>query len=956
MGTGLTLTRRFTKDLKPGMNVLEMIPWKKIDVDIKNEKGKVIFTQKDLEVPEWFDDQDAAVCANKYLAGKVGTPERETSFKQVYTRVVTTVTRWGILGGYFNGKQNVDIFFDEFMFILMTGKAAPNSPVWFNLGNPYSRPQASACFTNSVEDTMESILDLGVREGMQFKYGSGSGVNVSPIRSKREDMSGGGHPSGPVAYMRGWDKMAGAIESGGKTRRAAKMVIIDVDHPDTTDFINHKYLEEIKAQVLISAGYDSRLDGEAYKTVDGQNANNSLRVPDDFMHAVLGDGQWCVPDGVEGVAPYDHIPLFHRWSLIARTTGRIIEVVDARDIWNLLCERAHQTGCPGIQFDTTINRFNKVPSMGRKCTTNPCSEFDNVNDTACNLLSQNLRRFQNEDGSFKTADFVHSVEICTIAQEIIVGDSTGELFVQCSCGNDPHEETCDLVNTKPWGAVYPTATITERTQACRPIGAGYTNAGSFLMCYGAPYDSDLARSMQAGITALLSGTAWATSARIARDCGGAYPAFAANRQAHMDCIDIYADRARALCNVRAHEPMLWVEQHAYPLQEDLSLAILTQFEEARGLGLEYGFRNNEVTCIAPTGTISYLMGARCMSGEPAMALISYKQLVGGGTLKLVIEDVRQALVNLEYTPKQIDLIFEYLLKNDTIEGSILKEEDLPIFDCAMKPANGKRTIGPMGHVRMLAAMQTFVSMSVSKTVNLPNEATVKDFHDTYLAAWNMGCKCVAAYRDGSKKAQPVSANKNNLKTLDVLARGTRIKLPPTRVSITHGFSIGGAEGYFQLGVYPETGEIGEIFISSSNEAATLNGMLAAFSISTSYGLQYGVPMEVFIEKFKTVSFPPSGFTGNEDIPRAGSIISFIFRWIGKCYQKEASGVLRTTALAMNPGMIAGTVIHPVHGEVDAVVYDVRNCQECGLPMQRTTGQHCYTCPNCGTTEGFCGAG
>ncbi len=974
---GLTIPRYFTKS---GDDVLSLIDWRFADLEIKNKKKETIFKQDHVEIPAWWTDSDARICVSKYFCGQQGTPERETSAKQLFTRVVKTITQWGILGGYFADAQTVNTFYDELLFMVITGRYAFNSPVWFNLGNPNSKPQASACFVNSVNDTMESILDLGFREGMQFKYGSGAGVNVSPIRSKREKMTGGGRPSGPISFMRGWDKMAGAIESGGRTRRAAKLICMDVSHPDIREFINHKWDEEKKAKILIAAGYSADIDGEALATVDGQNANNSIRANDAFMYTVLVQ----TPNGTQ-----DKGPAAGYWNLTARTTGETIETVVAAEIFDLACERAHGAGCPGIQFDDTINKYNKVPSLGRKNTTNPCAEFDNVDDTSCNLGSHNLRRYQRPAGGFLVEDFMHAVMISAVAQEILVGDATGKLFVQCSqeckdhsaahAFDDDHLDSCPLTKPTPYGAVYPTPLITSRTQATRPIGIGLTNLGAYLMVAGLPYDSDPARVLSAAIVGLMSGVAWETSAKIARNCGGAFPVYQENKEAMRGCIVDYAAKAYTLC--KAVEPVQILPWLTNPdqtpdLDPALRSALIATWNEALYLGDRYGYRNNEVTSIAPTGTISFLMAARTTSGEPAMGLITYKDLVGGGTEILIVGEVEQALGNLGYSIENQNAIRDWITTHGTVQGcSVLYTQHEAVFDCALKSKDplATRTISTEGHVRMLAALQMLTSMAVSKTVNLPPDATIADFRATYLLAWRLGCKSVAAYRDESKAAQPVnmgpsksgpvpdSAQDQDQDLDPAQLRGYRRELPNPRAQIAYKFTLGGIDGYFQVGIYPDTGEIGEVFISTYTEGSTLNGMLSAFSIAVSYGLQYGVPLQKYFDKFHAMSFPPSGFTGDE-MQSASSIPSYIFRWINDQYPAQAPKAIRAVSEILSPSdrsdqdpilaveQILPKYHNPVVADASAPV-----CSACGNLMIRNVGT-CYKCPHCGNTLGGCGAG
>ena len=766
---GMQIPRRFTVE---NQDPFAAVQWEIRDVVMTDAKGVEIFRQDACEVPAWWNDIQTQVCVSKYFAGGIGTPERETSFKQVFARVVRTIASWGIAGGYFRDEASLCAFHDDLIYMLCTGRYAFNSPVFFNLGDPTSRPQASACFINSVDDTMESILSLGVREGMQFKYGSGSGTDLSRIRSKREIMRGGGHPSGPMSFARGWDKMSGAIRSGGKKRRAAKMLSMKVDHPDIRDFILHKVQEEKKARALIDAGYDGSIDGEAYATVDGQNANNSVRLTDKFMCAATGEVYQgtTVPDA---------------WPLTARTTGEVIETDSANALLDLICTTACASGDPGVQFHDEMNRWNKCPSLGEQCATNPCSEFSHIDDTSCNLGSHNLRAYQRPDGTLDVADFRHGVMLSCIAQEIICGDATGVMFQPCTCDRDAqkgHESDCPKLKPRPYGAWYPTLTIRQRTQETRPLGIGYCGAGAFVMYAGLAYDSDEARLLIAGITALMTGQAYATSAEIAQHCGGPFPAYHANA-AHMQRImHAYGENAAPLW-MRVFEsvetfdgrkeiagemyaPYFATHQARLHLGAEMGDAIRDVWHTAISKGDRYGYRNDETTAIAPTGTISFLMGMQhSTSGECLMSLISYKRLVGGGYLTITTPEMRPALERLGYSAEQVQEICAYCTAEvegrarGHLEGAPhLRAEHLPIFDTAFHSLTGTRTISPQGHYLMLAAIQVHCSMAVSKTVNLPQHATPEDFRRTIVEAWRRGAKSVSIYRDMSKGSQPVSAS------------------------------------------------------------------------------------------------------------------------------------------------------------------------------------------------------
>ncbi|CUT04459.1 vitamin B12-dependent ribonucleotide reductase, partial [Candidatus Chrysopegis kryptomonas] len=736
---GLKFRRFFTK---PGIHPFDEIIWERRNAVITNEKGEVVFEQKDVEVPASWSMLATNIVVSKYFHGQIGTPEREYSVKQLIERVARTITNWGIKDGYFASDEDAEIFYNELVYLLVNQYGSFNSPVWFNVGVE-ERPQASACFINSVQDTMESILELAKTEGMLFKYGSGTGTNFSTLRSSKEKLSGGGVASGPVSFMRGFDAFAGVIKSGGKTRRAAKMVILNVDHPDIIDFIKSKAEEEKKAHILIKAGYDPgfNVPGGAYDSVQFQNANHSVRVTDEFMRAVLEDREW------------------HTRYV---TTGEICDTYRARDIMRMIAEAAWLCGDPGMQFDTTINSWHTCPNTGRINASNPCSEFMFLDDTACNLASLNLMKFRNEDGTFNTEAFRHAVDVFITAQEIIVDNAS-----------------------------YPTKAIERNSHDYRPLGLGYANLGALLMSLGLPYDSDEARAYAGAITAIMTGEAYRQSALIAKEIGP-FRGFELNR-----------------------EPMLGVirKHMSYVDKIDKSLIPEELFEEAKkvwkeayDLGQKYGYRNSQVTVLAPTGTIGFMMDCDTTGIEPDIALVKYKKLVGGGFLKIVNNTVPLALKKLGYNEKQIKEIVDYIDKNDTIEGAPhLKPEHLPVFDCAFKPAKGKRFIHYMGHVKMMAAVQPFISGAISKTVNMPNDVTIDDVMQLYIDAWKMGLKAIAIYRDGSKGTQPLSTSIEDKKeeTKKVEFKPVRRRLPDERKSITHKFSVAGHEGYITVGMYPD---------------------------------------------------------------------------------------------------------------------------------------------------------
>ncbi|CUS89124.1 ribonucleoside-diphosphate reductase class II [Candidatus Kryptonium thompsonii] len=895
-GKGLKFHRFFTK---PGVHPFDEIQWEIRDAVITNEKGEVVFEQKGVEVPAFWSMLATNIVVSKYFHGQVGTPEREYSVKQLIERVARTITNWGIRDGYFASDEDADIFYNELAYLLVNQYASFNSPVWFNVGIE-EKPQASACFINSVQDTMESILELVKTEGMLFKYGSGTGTNFSTLRSSKEKLSGGGIASGPVSFMRGFDAFAGVIKSGGKTRRAAKMVILNVDHPDIIDFIKSKAEEEKKAHILIKAGYDPgfNVPGGAYDSVQFQNANHSVRVTDEFMKAVLEDKEW------------------HTRYV---TTGEICDTYRARDIMRMIAEAAWLCGDPGMQFDTTINNWHTCPNTGRINASNPCSEFMFLDDTACNLASLNLMKFRKEDGSFDVEAFRHAVDVLITAQEIIVDNAS-----------------------------YPTKAIEKNSYDYRPLGLGYANLGALLMSLGLPYDSEPARAYAAVITAIMTGEAYRQSALIAKEMGP-FRGYELNREPMLGVI-------------RKH--MSYVDKIDKSLiPEELYESAKKIWSETYELGQKYGYRNSQVTVIAPTGTIGFMMDCDTTGIEPDIALVKYKKLVGGGFLKIVNNTVPLALKKLGYTDKQIEEIVNYIDKNDTIEGAPhLKPEHLPVFDCAFKPAKGKRFIHYMGHVKMMAAVQPFISGAISKTVNMPNDVTVDDVMQLYIDAWKMGLKAIAIYRDGSKGTQPLSTSIDDEKKTSageekkVEFKPVRRRLPDERNSITHKFSVAGHEGYITVGMYPD-GTPGEIFITMSKEGSTLSGLMDAFATAISLALQYGVPLKVLVDKFSHMRFEPSGFTNNPEIPIAKSIIDYIFRWLGKKFLKpeeqpsnvDHTDILNEIHLSQEKVVLRSETLEKYEKQIFEIQSDAPPCPSCGAIMQRSGS--CYVCPNCGSTSG-----
>ena len=880
---GLHLARRWTT---PGVDPFTQIEWQLRTAVITGEGGQIVFEQQNVEVPASWSQLATNVVVSKYFRGAVGTPERETSVKQLVGRVVHTLTDWAEMGRYFATRADLEAFRDELKYLLASQYMAFNSPVWFNVGVD-ARPQCSACFINSVEDTMESILELAKTEGRLFKYGSGTGTNLSPLRGSRERLAGGGQASGPVSFMKGYDAFAGVIKSGGKTRRAAKMVILDIDHPDVADFIWCKAKEEKKAWALIDAGYDGAVDGEAYSSVFFQNSNNSVRVTDKFMNAVEADGVWETVNRVDGAV-----------------TGRY----EARDLMRQIAEAAHLCGDPGLQFDTTINRWHTCKATDRIYASNPCSEYMFLNDTACNLASLNLMKFRDGSGEFDVEAFKHAVDVTITAQEVIVDNAS-----------------------------YPTPKIEKSSHEFRPLGLGYANLGALLMARGLPYDSGAGRAYAAAITALMTGEAYAHSARIAK-VKGAFASYAVNADSTLGVIGMHRDAVLA------------IDEKLVP--PALFQAAKASWDEALELGKEHGYRNSQVTVLAPTGTIGFMMDCDTTGVEPDISLIKYKKLVGGGVLKIVNGTVPEALDRLGYANGQKAAILEHLEKEETIEGAPgLEAEDLPVFDCAFKPLKGKRTIAPMGHVRMMAAVQPFLSGAISKTVNLPNTARPEDIAEVYTQAWKLGLKAIAIYRDGCKRSQPLNTSLKEAKHADAALQPQRRRLPDERQAVTHKFSIAGHEGYITVGLY-EDGTPGEVFITMSKEGSTISGLMDSLATSISLALQYGVPLKVLIDKFSHTRYEPSGFTGNRELPIAKSITDYLFRWMGLRFLKDEpqpTAPQDLSSVALAPKVASSPGIEFTEKTVFATQADAPSCAECGSIMIRNGA--CYKCQNCGSTSG-----
>ena len=956
--TGLSFRRFFTK---PGVSPYDELEWDLRVAQITDAKGNVIFEQKDVEVPKDWSMTATNIVASKYLHGKIGTPDRETGVRQLVTRVAETIRNWGLAQGYFKTPEDGATFHDELVHILVRQYAAFNSPVWFNVGcdriepnsdarnwhwNPqtqqvefgvtgYKTPQCSACFINSVKDSLDSILTLAKTEGMLFKWGSGTGTNLSPLRSSTESLSGGGTASGPLSFMKGFDAFAGVIKSGGKTRRAAKMVILNVDHPDIMEFIECKQKEEAKAHALVSVGYDgSHPDSDAYSSIFFQNANNSVRVTDDFMYAVIRDTDFSTKSISEGT---------------------VMKTYKAKELMRKISEATWHCGDPGMQYDTTVNRWHTSKNTARINASNPCSEYMFLDDSACNLASLNLLKFA-PNGTFDVEAYRHAVDILITAQEILV-DNAG----------------------------YPTEMIMRNSHDYRPLGLGYANLGALLMAAGLPYDSDGGRDYAACVTAIMCGEAYLQSSRIAEQCapltpatdtvatrlgvteaanmpGGACPGWYINREPFLDVIRMHRASVNNI-NKNNVPPALYESSKA-------------SWDEALAHGEKHGYRNSQVTVLAPTGTIGFMMDCDTTGVEPDLALVKYKKLVGGGMIKIVNQTVPTALFKLGYDHDQANAIVSYIDATGTIEGAPhIKDEHLAVFDCSFKPAKGTRSIAYMGHLRMMAAAQPFISGAISKTVNLPENASVEDIMEAYLQAWKLGLKAVAVYRDGCKKSQPLSAagtktansSKEDSRTgvsapheednLNAPPRAVRHKLQEERASITHKFNIGGHEGYITVGLYPN-GDPGELFITMAKEGSTVSGLMDSFALATSIALQHGVPLKLLCEKFAHTRFEPSGWTSNPDIGFAKSIMDYIFRWLqlrfltgqqGMLFEnlrlrqggsgqgqgmsdvnESSTGSLTTNPRSLNPGSVHAA--DALAGIID--LGDAPTCSFCGSIMTR----------------------
>jgi len=939
-GRALSIERLLTS---PGTHPFDAVEWELRDARI-GHGDRVAFEQRGVEFPKSWSQNATNIVAQKYFRGQLDSPAREHSVKQMIGRVAGTIAAWGRERGYFATDADGDAFEAELTHILLHQLAAFNSPVWFNVGFE-ENPQCSACFILSVKDTMESILEWNTKEGMIFRGGSGSGINLSNIRGSKEPLAKGGTASGPVSFMRGADSWAGTIKSGGKTRRAAKMVVLDVDHPDIREFIWCKAKEEDKAQALRDAGFDMSIDGEGFNSIQYQNANNSVRVTDEFMRAVEEDREW---------------------RLTSRVTGEQVgEPIPARELMREIAQAAWRCADPGVQYDTTINRWHTSPNSGRINASNPCSEYMHVDDSACNLASINLMRFRRPDGTLDVESFEHTVDIVLLAQEIVVGPSS-----------------------------YPTEEIGVNARAFRQLGLGYANLGAYLMADGMPYDSERGRGTAAAITALMTGRAYRRSAEVAGALGP-YERYAENREEHNAVMRMHRDAAEAIPEQTCTD-------------RELLAAARRSWDEAVELGERLGYRNAQATVLAPTGTISFLMDCDTTGVEPDFSLVKFKELVGGGQMTIVNRTVPLALATLGYSEPQIEQIEAHLAEHSTIVGAPgLKDEHLPVFDVAV----GERAISHMGHLKMMGAVQPFISGAISKTVNLPQSATVEDIQDAYTEAWRLGIKALAIYRDGSKTAQALrtdaqqgeQAAKADVDVDAIVDKAVakalaevgprRKRMPRERQSITHKFSIGGHEGYITAGMY-EDGSIGEIFLTDiGKEGSTLRGMMNSFATAISIALQYGVPLETLVQKFCYMRFDPEGITTNPEIPFAKSMPDYIMRWLASRFLdadvQEELGILtpevraRKAAQEAAQSAIASDTAGPSAGDhagagprasgggnggtsaptsaftdtppvVPARLQGLDlgpACSQCGGMMQRTGS--CYTCSSCGNNTG-CG--
>ncbi len=902
---GLSFSRYFTRNLKPGQTPYDVIEWEKRSTSITNVKGETVFEQHDIDAPRDWSQTATNIVASKYFHGTVGEADRESSVGHLVHRVVDTIADWGGQKSYFAGDEDRENFRHELAHIMLHQMASFNSPVWFNVGVQDQRgygwtwdaeagkinairpdvhtPQCSACFINSVGDSLSSIMDLAKTEGMLFKWGSGAGSNLSKIREDNASLAGGGRASGPVSFMKGFDAFAGVIKSGGKTRRAAKMVILNAEHPDIEQFINCKAAEERKAWALIDAGFDGSIDGAAYSSIAFQNANHSVRATDEFMKAASEDDDW--------------------WTRSV-LTGQPKDRKKARKLLRDIAEATHQCGDPGMQFDTAVNRWHTCKATDRINASNPCSEYMFLDDSACNLSSLNLMKFRERNRMFNVEAFRHAVDTLILAQEILVDSAS-----------------------------YPTARIAKNSHDFRPLGLGFANLGALLMSHGLAYDSAKGRDTAGAISALMCGQAYLTSARIAGDHGGPFAGYAPNRDGFLRVIAMHRDAAAKL-------PRNYDDTTLRDAAEEV-------WKDAYAVGEKYGYRNAQTTVIAPTGTIGFMMDCDTTGIEPELALVKYKKLVGGGLIKIVNNTVPEALAELGYKDAQISEIVDHVDSTGTIEGApLLRDEHLTVFDTSFEPQNGTRSIHYRGHIHMMAAVQPFVSGAISKTINMPQESTVDEIMEAYLESWRLGLKAVAVYRDGSKQAQPLSTVEKSAEKVINTPKPYRRRLPDERASVTHKFSVGGHEGYITVGLF-EDGVPGEVFIKMSKEGSTISGLMDSFATAVSLSLQYGVPLKDLVEKFQHVRYEPSGWTNNPEIHYAKSLTDYIFRWIGGRF---VSPKYKTTEVGET------TKLRPTEeGPQKALEFESRGsqdapfCAECGAMM--VVNGSCYKCENCGSTSG-----
>ncbi len=938
----------------PDVDPFDTVEWEPRTAQIKDENGEVLFEQTDCGIPKSWSPLATNVVVSKYFYGEPGTEEREKSVAQVIHRVARTIADWGVQDGYFETAEDGEAFYRDLAWLCLHQYGAFNSPVWFNVGlyhqygvkgsqgnyrwdvetksirrpeTPYEFPQASACFIQSVEDNMEDIMRLARSEAMLFKFGSGTGTDLSTLRSSKEKLSGGGVPSGPLSFMRVYDQIAAVVKSGGKTRRAAKMQSLKDWHPDVLEFIQAKSKEEKKARVLIDSGeYDSNFNSEAYGSIMFQNANLSVRVSDEFMQSVEDGRKWTT-----------------HWVTDPNQPG---PEYDASYLLDEMAKGTWYCGDPGVQYESTINRWHTCPNSGPINASNPCSEYMFLDDTACNLSSINLRKFQQPDGSFDVDRFRRTAAIFITAQEILVDHAS-----------------------------YPTPAIAENSHMYRPLGLGYANLGSLLMSMGIPYDSDAGRGICGALTALLNGQAYLTSSRISSYLGP-FAGYDQNRDSMLNVMQMHRDA---------------VDEIAPECPEELRDAAREVWDACLESGRQYGYRNAQATVLAPTGTIAFMMDCDTTGIEPDIALVKYKQLAGGGMMKIVNRTVPLALKSLGYDEPQINRIVEYIDENETIEGAPeFNEEDLPVFDCAFKPANGTRTIDWRAHIGMMAAAQPFLSGAISKTVNMPQESTEEDIKDAYFEGWKLGLKALAIYRDGSKQSQPLATKKEGDRKSDAEGDGTqpiRRRLPATRQSVTHKFSVGGHDGYITVGLF-EDGTPGELFITMAKEGSTIGGLMDTIGTLTSMALQYGVPLQALVDKFTHMRFEPSGWTGDPDIPHAKSVVDYIFRWLGIAFisgYREANAPPREMDDSSDTADSTVTatetsVSEAVVNELTSIVNSQRNgssngedshssldgpairsqqfarfqsdapaCDNCGAITVRNG--NCYLCHNCGNSMG-----